>query len=435
MTFCQINFKWHCNRKVPKTNHSTFPELTNCYITLNNQPKDVSLSDLFCTFVSRLNFISKTTEQVVQDNFKKSIFTTTMLKIKNSIQHRLPVWQQMLARTEGVSIEEMAEACAAFISKSEDPNGILRRDLTTIRSLLNDVEGAELVERKQGRCKRFWLQGDADLLRLRQERFYGSENVTLTSMLTQMEGMLPEGVLQEATASIRKLEREQTEAHARPIVAYESNVGLHRDTEHFYPIYKAIQGRQALHVVRHPQYNSGIQEELILYPEFLRQYNTLWHVFGVATTMSGEMLTVPSERIPLHLISSVTPLPAKQYPFIPSGIEDYIEDYFSEIIGVDNVASVPVSDIHFAVKKTSVNRLMDNPLHESMTHLRGEISPIPGYHLFRMQVKFNMELMRKILQMGSEIIILSPEKLRRKVLKELQKSIKLYVGTSEKTTM
>lgn len=51
--------------------------------------------------------------------------------------------------------------------------------------------------------------------------------------------------------------------------------------------------------------------------------------------------------------------------------------------------------------------------------------------MFRMQVKFNMELMRKILQMGSEIIILSPEKLRKKVVKELQRSMKMYVASAE----
>lgn len=356
-----------------------------------------------------------------------------MLKIKNSIQHRLPIWQAMLTRPDGTCIEEMHEACARFIDNSEDPKGILRRDLTTIRSLLKEVEGTQLVERKSGRSKRFWLQGCADLLRLRQERFYGSEKVTLTGMLTQMQGVLPEGVLQEATTSIRKLEREQTEANASPIVAYESNVGLHQDMKFFYPIYNAIRQKQALHIVKHPQYNDSIAEELILYPEFLRQYNTLWHVFGVATTMSGERLTAPCERIPLHLISEATPLPSKQYPFVSSGIEDYIEDYFSEIIGVDNVPTLPVSDIRFAVKKTAVNRLMDNPLHESMTQLKGVECPLPGYQMFRMQVKFNMELMRKILQMGSEIIILSPEKLRKKVMKEIRKSMMMYEKSALET--
>lgn len=134
-----------------------------------------------------------------------------MQKIRNSIQYRLPIWQRMLTRPNGVSIDEMMDACAEFIGDSDDPKGILRRDLTTIRSLLDEVEGAQLIERKSGRSKRFWLEGCADLLRLRQERFYGSEKVTLTGMLTQMQGVLPEGVLQEVTTSIRKLERELTD--------------------------------------------------------------------------------------------------------------------------------------------------------------------------------------------------------------------------------
>jgi len=353
-------------------------------------------------------------------------------KIKNSIQHRLPIWQSMLSRAEGTSIDEMLDACAEYIDDSEDPKGILRRDLTTIRSLIDKVEGVELMEEKVGRGKRFWLKGDVDLLRLRQEQFYGSEQVTLTGMLTQMQGVLPEGVLQEATSSIRKLEKEQA-AYSKPIVAYETNVGLHQDMQFFYPIYKAIHDKQALRIVRHPQYDESQQEEIILYPEFLRQYNTLWHAFGVATTMDGVMLTEPCERIPLHVISEVTPLSAKKYPFIASGIEDYLEDYFSEIIGVDNIATVPVLDIRFAAKNTVVPRLMNNPLHESMTQLKGEPCPLPGYQIFRMQVKYNMELLRKLQQMGSTIIILSPEKLRKKIRKELDRTQKMYEMIDAKT--
>lgn len=357
-----------------------------------------------------------------------------MQKIRNSIQYRLPIWQRMLTRPNGVSIDEMMDACAEFIGDSEDPKGILRRDLTTIRSLLDGVEGVQLIERKSGRSKRFWLEGCADLLRLRQERFYGSEKVTLTGMLAQMQGVLPEGVLQEVTTSIRKLERELTETNASPIVAYESNVGLHQDMKFFYPIYKAIRQKQALRIVKHPQYNNSIEEELILYPEFLRQYDTLWHVFGVCRSsapdeeirLRREDVWGKVERIPLHLITEVTPLPVKQWPFVASGIEDYLEDYFSEIVGVDNIADIPIWDIRLAVKNSAVARLMGNPLHESMTHLRGETCPLPGYQLFRMQVKYNMELMRKLLQMGSEIIVLSPEKLRKKVQKELMKALKLY---------
>ena len=349
-------------------------------------------------------------------------------KIKNSIQHRLPIWQSMLSRPDGVSIEEMQERCTKLIDESDDPKGILRRDLTTIRSLIDRIEGVSLVEKKIGRNKRFWLQGQIDLLKLRQERFYGSENVTLTGMLAQMQGVLPEGVLQEATSSIRKLEREQAESHDKPVVAYEVNMGIHQDMEFFFPIYKAIRSKQALRIVRHKQFDESITEELILYPEFLRQYNTLWHVFGVATTLDGKVLsaTAPCERIPLHVISSATPLPSKQYPFIASGIEDYLEDYFSEIIGVDNDPAEPVSDIRFAVKNNTVHRLMNNPLHESMVHLKGETCPLPGYQMFSMQVKVNMELYRKLLRWGSKIIVLSPSKLRSGILKDLHKTLRLY---------
>lgn len=43
-----------------------------------------------------------------------------MQKIRNSIHYRLPIWQRMLTRQEGVSIAEMVDACSEFIGESED---------------------------------------------------------------------------------------------------------------------------------------------------------------------------------------------------------------------------------------------------------------------------------------------------------------------------
>lgn len=345
-------------------------------------------------------------------------------KMSNSIQHRLPIWRTMLLREEGVTITEMYDACEKYIIGSEDPRGLLRRDITDIRKILDEHHIAEIITRKEKKENRFWLSCDVDLLRLRQEKYYGSEQVALTGMLEQMKGVLPESVIEEVTRSIRKLKHEQEEKAERPIVAYEYNIGVNQDMKFFYPIYKAIREHRALKVVKH-KLNDETPTVRVFYPEFLRQYNTLWYAFGKECDEEGNTITSPG-RIPLHLISSVKDLPVKKYPFQPSGIEDYLDEYFSEIIGVDNIATAEVMDIRLAVKSSIIARLENNPIHESQTPLKNETCPIPGYKCFRIQVKYNKELMRKLLQMAPDVIVLSPEKLRKRVMKELEKSQKLY---------
>lgn len=342
-------------------------------------------------------------------------------KMSNSIQRRLPIWQTMLLRKGGVSYEEMYCACKIYLEDSEDPRATLRSDKKIILDLLNETSDAELIEVKKNHISRFKLSKDVDLLRLRQEKYYGSEQVALTGMLEQMKGILPEGVIEKVTRSIRKLKREQEEKFERPIVAYEYNVGVNQNMRFFYPIYKAIREQRSLRVSKH-KLNDEKNEEVIFYPEFLRQYNTLWYAFGRATDIDGNVLALPCERIALHLITSVKELPAKQYPFQASGIEDYLDEYFSEIVGVDNIASAPVMDVRLAVKNNIVKRMLNNPLHESMILLSKEECPISGYKTFRARVKYNKELMRKLLRMGSDVIVLSPESLQKKVMKEIEKS-------------
>lgn len=349
--------------------------------------------------------------------------------MSNSIQYRLPIWRTMLLRDEGVSYKEMSVACKKYLEDSKDDMVTLRNDKSIILDLLTETNSAELIVKKVKRVSRFRLTKDVNLLRLRQEKYYGSEQVALTGMLEQMKGILPESVIEEVTRSIRKLKREQEEKEERPIVAYEYNIGVNQDMKFFYPIYKAIRERKALRVVKHKLNDETCTEETIFYPEFLRQYNTLWYAFGKECNEEGTPTAIPCSRIPLHLISSVKVLPVKKYPFRASGVDDYLDEYFSEIIGVDNIATAEVMDIRLAVKLSIVARLENNPIHESLTPLKNVTCPIPGYKCFRIQVKYNKELMRKLLQMSPDVIVLSPEKLRKRVMKELEKSQKLYCMT------
>lgn len=342
-----------------------------------------------------------------------------------TVIERLSIWQQELQRQEGTTIEMMETICESLLADSDDPQGVLRKDMTMIRGLLKDSD-ARLEESGKIRKKTYRLIGHADLIRLKHESTYGKEKEVLLHMLNQMQGVLPEGVLEKVTSNIGKMYREQIAQNLPIVVAYEANIGMKSDMEYFYPMLCAIQQKQGLRIIRHALRKADQKEEILFFPEFLRQYKTLWYAFGVALDTEGRRIGGQCERIQLHLIDEMQKLPQDEFPFVPTGITDYLDEYFSDIIGVDNQESQQVMNVKLAVKNHMVERMLNNPLHESMALINSKDCPMPGYKLFGMQVKNNKELMRRLLEMGRDVVVLAPEKLRKEIRLELQRALSKY---------
>ena len=210
------------------------------------------------------------------------------------------------------------------------------------------------------------------------------------------------------------------EENSNKYVDFETNEYLQESLMYFSAIYSSISDKQVISIT-YVQINHEDNETTIsLHPEFLKQYNSLWYVFGNAFDQQGNALGVMKVR--LDLITDVNKLSDQ---FIPSGT-DY-DEYFTEIIGVENMPSVEIWHIEFLVKNNMFNRVLTNPLHAGSQRRCSRLDSIrSGYKGFTIDVKENIELLRKIMAYGSDIIIVSPEKLKKKVQKILKKSLANY---------
>ncbi len=182
---------------------------------------------------------------------------------------------------------------------------------------------------------------------------------------------------------------------------------------------KAITERQVLHF----SYQRFGQEafELIFHPQFLKEYNGRWFVFGEANREPYQAYNVPLDRI----VSEVEPVDDVEY--IPAE-KGFYKLYFKNIIGVthENDAKVEPVVIH---TKTEYQHglLLTKPLHhsqkESMTF--GEHDG-QWYGEITLTIEPNRELRGKILAYGQYLEVIQPLLLREQIKEIIMKQIALY---------
>lgn len=338
-------------------------------------------------------------------------------KKKLSTPERLRIWQEMLLDPEGVTYEQFCRQCG----NSSGVNWVeyddqSRQDLKMIRRLIQPLS-AEICTTKVDGKTHFSISEKVDLVDLLNKEKVSRPYQEMLNLLTRMKGFLPEDFLSELSSTYKSIA--ETKNDNEIVVAFETDYSIMAELKHFSKIYRAI-GKQTLVITRHRMNFPELQEQVIICPEFLKQHNSEWYILGSTYLNNGECLPDTCIRIPLALIDSVDE--AKNYPYRHSGI-DYTE-YFDEIIGVENDPNCTPEEIRLRVSREMYNRLKSNPLHSSQRDCK-ELN-IRGYKGLCITVRKNKELIRTLLNLGKDIEVVAPEKLRRQIAKELRSTLKHY---------
>lgn len=300
-----------------------------------------------------------------------------------------------------------------------DYGGKFRHDIKEIKKLLEN-NGLSLIEK--GTPKRYFLEDDIDLNQILAESKKKSLSKSLFDFLSHIKIGLPDNFL----SGLQKKNSEIFDVDELPKVAFEANEFI--NLEYFPVLYNAL-GKKRLSVSLHKMSNIDCKLGIYFCPEFLKQFNTLWYVFGVAIDAeTGKYLDNNLKqceepcvfRIDIQLIDDIKEAKEK---FVSSGV-DY-NDYFTDIIGVDNI-NREVVEVEMLVKNNMIERFISNPIHESFDVYPKRKSPIEGYSVATMSVKHNKELERKLLSFGSDLIVFAPKSLRDIIRKEYKKINDLY---------
>lgn len=189
-------------------------------------------------------------------------------------------------------------------------------------------------------------------------------------------------------------------------------------------IFTAISRRLVIELKYHTFATPENVLKINLHPYLLKEYNRRWYVFGAAEE-DGKLLSFSLERI-----NGMKPLPAHKYLSYKGNINEIFED----IIGVTLYENSPIYQIYFWVSDFSKDYVSTKPLHESQRgfnddkeeELRLQYPMLEGGRFFRIDCKYNYELIRELSSFGKELLILSPIEIQEKVRQRVTDMAKCY---------
>ena len=184
--------------------------------------------------------------------------------------------------------------------------------------------------------------------------------------------------------------------------------------------YNAITDKQVLRF----SYQRFGQEpfELTFHPQFLKEYNGRWFVFGEADREPFKAYNVPLDRI----VSEVTKVDDVEY--IPAE-KGFYQQFFSDIIGVTHEKDAKVEQVVIRTKSEYQHGLLlTKPLHHSQQETQPYSEHEDGcYGEVTLLIEPNRELRGKILAYGQSLEVMQPKSLREQIKETLKRQMEQYL--------
>ena len=183
--------------------------------------------------------------------------------------------------------------------------------------------------------------------------------------------------------------------------------------------YKAIANKQVLRF----DYQPFGQElfTLTFHPQFIKEYNGRWFVFGEANREPYQAYNVPLDRV----VGEVSEVSDVEYIPAPKG---FYQDFFNNIIGVTHEKGAMVEEVIIRTKtEYQHGLLLTKPLH----HSQKETMPFGehedgNYGEVRLTIEPNRELRGRILLYGENLEVISPQSLREQIKEILRRQMQQY---------
>ena len=183
--------------------------------------------------------------------------------------------------------------------------------------------------------------------------------------------------------------------------------------------YKAIANKKVLRF----DYQRFGQEPFTLtfHPQFIKEYNGRWFVFGEADREPYQAYNVPLDRI----VGEVSEVNDVEYIPAPKG---FYQDFFNNIIGVTHEKDAKVEQVLIRTKSEYQHGLLlTKPLH----HSQKETLPFSEhdgqwYGEVTLTIEPNRELRGKILMYGEGLEVMEPSLLREQLMTTIRMQLDQY---------
>ena len=182
---------------------------------------------------------------------------------------------------------------------------------------------------------------------------------------------------------------------------------------------KAITERQVLRFYYQPFGQE--QFELTFHPQFLKEYNGRWFVFGEADREPYKAFNVALDRI----VGEVNPVDGIEYIPVEKG---FYQQYFKDIIGVTHEKDAKLEQVVIRTKSEYQHGLLlTKPLHHSQkeTLSFGEHNG-QWYGEVTLTIEPNRELRGRILMYGEGLEVVEPLSLREQICDVIKRQMNAY---------
>ena len=182
---------------------------------------------------------------------------------------------------------------------------------------------------------------------------------------------------------------------------------------------KAITSRRVLRFSYQPFGQDSF--ELTFHPQFLKEYNGRWFVFGEADREPYHAYNVPLDRI----VGKLNPVEDIEY--IPAE-KGFYQQYFKNIIGVTHEKNAKMEQVIIRTKtEYQHGLLLTKPLHHSQKEtVSFGVHEGQAYGEVTLTIEPNRELRGRILMYGEGLEVMQPLSLRKQVKEILAKQLENY---------
>ena len=315
---------------------------------------------------------------------------------------------------------------------SETGYGELKKANSEVIKVLNGLmPGCVIDNGKTGKGKAFKYVGeDDDPLAEERKAVVQKSLEDYVAFCKASAGIMPTSWFSsffENTQLLLETNRETKEGTAQIRSSLEQNL----TNIHLLPrFYKAITDRQVLRF----SYQPFGQEPFTLtfHPQFLKEYNGRWFVFGDAERLrTDERNAVMQEtfhayNVPLdRIVGEVTTI--SDIDYIPAE-KGFYQQFFNNIIGVTHEKEAKVEQVVIRTKtEYQHGLLLTKPLHHSQYETLPFAEHSDGtYGEVTLTIEPNRELRGKILMYGDGLEVLHPLSLREQIKDILTKQIVQY---------
>ena len=339
---------------------------------------------------------------------------------KNAMTRYMILDELLSNRYHDYSLDDLTEEVSRRLSELySDTKGVVRRTIEKdIDYIENEGPFMAEIERKwvpyvnnhgktsQKKCLRYKEPGFS----IFKKELSDDEKYLLRealSLLGQFDG-LPN---LEALEQLRQSLQMPDDTYHNPIISFTKNPL--ENSNLLGELFTAISQKQVIELHYHTFAAPDDNRHIIFHPNLLKEYNRRWFVIGAADS-DGKILNFSLDRI-----DKIVPLTSRDYIEPSEGLLERFED----IIGVTYLDESPI----WANDKEK-NYIKTKPIHESQRNLTGDSEELlrkdnpsmKGGSFFRIDCKYNYELIRELTSFGNGVIVLTPLEIREEIIKRVK---------------